>query len=245
MWTARAGARTSPALCCQVRASADSLPIAPRTHRGSVKLADTCAEDVVPRLLTASALTVKGANAKGATSAARRPNAISSDAQPGTAGPRRELQRQTGWMPRMTSGAKISSILTWLGLRRDGQEELEKLVGGPVKRDAAPASEECLRHTTENQYLPTSAAGTAWRQGADFATSAARRLQAALLGFRPFTARAHFGSHTYLHPVASNARLSEDGGGVAPQTPAQRCGQRTEHFVVHTPCNTSMSTPSS
>ncbi len=176
----------------------------------------------MPRLLAAPAPTVEGAGAV-RTMSVGRPNADSFDAAPAATERTQELQRRPGWMPHFRSAVKTSSILTWLGLRGDvGQAELDEFVGGRPEADAASTINELLPHTGEAEHAPASAAIAAWRQGADIAASAARQLQAALLGFSPFPARAHFGSHTYLRPVAATARRIEDGGGMARRSPEAR-----------------------
>ena len=181
----------------------------------------------MPRLLAAPARTAEGAGALGAGAmramSAGQPNPDSSDAAPAVTESEVELQRWPGWMPCIRSAARTSSILTWLGLPRDdGQAELDDLVGGRQEADAASTLNEPMPHTGAAAHAPTSAAVAAWRQSADFAASAARQLQTALLGFNPFPARAHFGSHTFLNPVSAKMRLVEAGGGMAPQSPEER-----------------------
>jgi len=176
----------------------------------------------VPRLLAAPAPTVEGSEAVRAMSAGR-PKADSSGAAPAVIETTQELQRWPDSMPRIRSAAKTSSILALLGLRRgDGQAELDDLVGGQARADAASNNNEPLQPNKEGEHGPTSIPVAAWRQGVDLAASAARQLQAALLGFNPLPARAHFGSHTYLRPVAAPAPRIEDGGGIAPQSPEER-----------------------
>ena len=187
-----------------------------------VTLATAGAEDVVPRLLAAPAPTTEGAGAVRAMSASQS-IAESADAAPAATTNEHGQQWWPAWMPRVAPAAKTSSILTYFGLRGgDGQAELDELIGERAEANAASNIVEPLPPTREAEHGPTSAAVAAWRQGADFAASAARQLQAALLGLNPFPARAHFGSHTYLHPVAANVRLTEDGGSRTPQSPEQR-----------------------
>lgn len=178
------------------------------------------AEDVVPRLMAAPIQSGQGAGAMRASPAAGSSSAESSvPAQPVTLSrPDRDLP-QPGWMPRLGSIVNVSSILARLGLQSDGEAELEKLVDGPagavVDYSGPQSPTDSIRSATQLQPSIDPAAA-AWRQGTEYASSAARQLQAVLLGFRPFPARAHFGSNTYLQPVPTNAHPSEDDGRVAP-----------------------------
>ena len=178
----------------------------------------------MPRLLAAPAQLGQGQRAM-STARAWGPSSADSlnAAQVGTPGPQRKAQWQPSWMPRIYPWTSASSVLTRLGLRRhDGQAELDKLVGERAPRERDSNASESLPQPRQDEIASSSATMPAWQRATHSAASAARQLQAALLGFHPFPPRAHFGSHTYLLPAPANARRNRVAEAADPQSPAQR-----------------------
>ena len=194
-------------------------------------LAAALAEDLVPRLLAAPLRSAQGSAVLGAADG-RPADADSPDAGPSShiepgdddaflvpAVP--QAQRQ-GWLQRFGSAVGFSTLPSVSHEEDSAYPEPNETARRQPDAGGQSAESDVSTGDQDDDAVPVRTAMASWRRRVDAAASAARHVQAALLGYRPFPALAHFGSHTLLHAVPAQMHAEGSTPVAGLQQPAQR-----------------------